>query len=163
MLLIAYQPCCFIVSCTWIWPAQAETCSNKTKINCVDCSKGKAFPLRSLGFPANWDCRISIKSVHECGKVVSPTHRPIYTWSPQQWMKLQANRFNTQFVAFGEMILRGEGRSTWRKTCPIATASITNLGINGARFDYIIHSFISNLSDDRSTVSSKTIPPINAI
>jgi hypothetical protein len=26
-----------------------------------------------------------------------------------------------------------------------------------------IHSFISNLSDDRSTASSKTIPPLNAI
>jgi hypothetical protein len=26
-----------------------------------------------------------------------------------------------------------------------------------------IHSFISNLSDDRSTASSKTIPPFNAI
>jgi hypothetical protein len=25
------------------------------------------------------------------------------------------------------------------------------------------HSFISNLSDDRSTASSKTIPPLNAI
>ena len=27
----------------------------------------------------------------------------------------------------------------------------------------VIHSFISNLSDDRFTVSSKTIPPFNAI
>jgi hypothetical protein len=26
-----------------------------------------------------------------------------------------------------------------------------------------VHSFISNLSDDRSTASSKTIPPLNAI
>jgi hypothetical protein len=27
----------------------------------------------------------------------------------------------------------------------------------------LIHSFISNLSDDKSTASSKTIPPLNAI
>jgi hypothetical protein len=31
--------------------------------------------------------------------------------------------------------------------------------------EYLVgtHSFISNLSDDRSTASSKTIPPLNAI
>jgi hypothetical protein len=29
--------------------------------------------------------------------------------------------------------------------------------------EYNTHSFISNLSDDRSTASSKTIPPLNAI
>jgi hypothetical protein len=29
--------------------------------------------------------------------------------------------------------------------------------------DDLYHSFISNLSDDRSTASSKTIPPLNAI
>jgi hypothetical protein len=35
--------------------------------------------------------------------------------------------------------------------------------VMGQLYLYPTHSFISNLSDDRSTASSKTIPPLNAI
>jgi hypothetical protein len=80
----------------------------------------------------------------------------------------------------GGMILKGENWGTGSKICPHATLITTNPTWNGFRLNLVslgeklmtawtiaqptcLHSFVSNLSDDRSTASSKTIPPLNAI
>jgi hypothetical protein len=68
----------------------------------------------------------------------------------------------------GDMIAtwRSETRKTGDIVCS-ATAILScpgeeSLGIFVVRAA-VFHSFISNLSDDRSTASSKSIPPLNAI
>ena len=50
-----------------------------TRTYCWHKCKGKQShhrPGQALGFPGGWDSHISRQSVHDGGKVVSPTHRP---------------------------------------------------------------------------------------
>jgi hypothetical protein len=124
----------------------------------------------------NAQCTRKPTCVSACGtRVCSLTYRPCNEHGPYclwpLWLHYIFRHFLINGTIFGKKLPKIECvfwfslqlclkyysfKKTWARYCHKYENMFT-------RSTYSSHSFISNLSDDRSTASSKTIPPLNAI